>query len=193
MEQFELEHIKEQTEYCLDDLLEELKDKWDDDEYFFDEGEARNFYNFITRLELDKGTKGQMINPLRFQFEITSEILCVKHRKTKLRRHREALLDISRKNGKGSLVSWIGVYLYFTDSTFGAEYIIVANDVKQATNLYNTMELMIRNNKTLSKHVKITPSSRLMYRKATNSYLRVLSNDGGGLDSYAGYVVILDK
>lgn len=193
MEQFELKHIEEQTNYNLDELIEELKQKWNDDKYYYDEEEARKFYKFICKLDLDKGIKGQKIKPLKFQFEITSELLCVKHRETGFRRHREALLDISRKNGKGSLVSWIAVYLYFTDPTFGAEYIIVANDKKQATNLFNTIQLMIKNNKTLSKHVKITESMKIMYRKATNSYLRVLANDGSNLDSYASYIVILDE
>nr|WP_243153406.1 terminase TerL endonuclease subunit [Senegalia massiliensis] len=142
---------------------------------------------------MDKGVKGQKIKPLKFQFIHTSEILCVKDKNTGFRKHREALLDISRKNGKGSLVSWIAVYLYFTDPTYGAEYIIVANDIKQATNLFNTMNLMIKGNKTLKKNVKITESMRIMYRKSTNSHLRVLANDGANLDSYASYVVILDE
>lgn len=193
IEQIIAEHIREQTEYTLDDLINELKLKWNDDKYYYDEVEARKFYKFTSKLELDKGKKGQKIHPLKFQFEITSEILCVKDRTTNLRRHREALLDISRKNGKGSLVSWIAVYLYFTDPTFGAEYIIVANDKTQASNLFNTIQLMIKNNKTLKKYVKITDSRKYMYRKATNSYLRVLSNDGANLDSYASYVVILDE
>lgn len=186
-------HIKEQTEYNLDELIGELKKKWNTAKTYYDVEEARNFYKFISKLNLDKGKKGQKIKPLKFQFVITSEILCVKNKKTKFRQHREALLDISRKNGKGSLVSWIAVYLYFTDPTFGAEYIIVANDKKQAGNLFNTIQLMIKTNKTLSKHVKITESMKQMYRKATNSYLRVLANDGTNLDSYASYVVILDE
>lgn len=186
-------HVREQTQYNLDKLIKELQIKWESDKYYYDEEEARKFYKFITKLELDKGIKGQKIKPLKFQFIHTSEILCVKSKETNLRKHREALIDIPRKNGKGALVSWIGVYLYFTDPTFGAEYIIIANDVKQATNLFDTMSLMINNNSTLRKHVKITKSQRQMYRKATNSNLRVLANDGGNLDSYAGYVVILDE
>ncbi|WP_099192199.1 terminase large subunit [Tepidibacter mesophilus] len=186
-------HIKEQIEYDLDELIEELKLKWNDDKYYYDEDEARKFYKFITKLELDKGQKGQKIKPLKFQFEIITEILCIKNIETNFRRFRESLLDIGRKNGKGSLTAWIMTYLYFTDYTFGAEYIIVANDKTQAGNLFNTINLMITNNKTLKKYVKITDSRKFMYRKATNSYLRVLSNDGGGLDSYAAYCVVLDE
>ena len=193
IQEFAKAHIKKQTQYSLDNLIEELKGKWDDETFFYDEEEARNFYKFITKLHLDKGVKGQKVQPLRFQFIITSEILCVKYRDTGLRKHREALLDIPRKQGKGSLVSWIAVYLYYTDPTYGAEYIIVANDIKQATNLFNTIELMIKTNKTLRKNVKITSSMRMMYRKATNSHLRVLANDGANLDSYATYIAILDE
>lgn len=193
MDELRERHIKEQTEYNLSDLINELSKKWENDKYFYDTEEANRFYRFITKLHLDKGVKGQKIQPLKFQFIITSEILCVKDKKTKLRRHREALLDIPRKNGKGSLVSWISTYLYFTDATFGAEYIIIANDIKQATNLFNTILLMINNNKTLKKNVKITESKREMYRKATNSFLRVLANDGANLDSYASYVILLDE
>ncbi|WP_414632247.1 terminase large subunit [Clostridium sp. UBA1652] len=193
LEDYKLKHIEEQTNYSLDDLIEELKNKWNSDKFFYDEEEARRFYKFISKLELDKGKKGQKIKPLKFQFIITSELLCVKNKDTKLRKHREALLDISRKNGKGSLVSWIAVYLYFTDPAYGAQYIIVANDKKQATNLFDTIQLMIKNNKTLKKHVKITESQKMMFRKATNSNLRVLANDGANLDSYASYVVILDE
>lgn len=186
-------YIEEQINYDLDKLIEELKLKWNTDNFYYDEEEARKFYRFITQLHLDKGVKGAKIKPLKFQFVITSEILCVKSKGLNLRKHREALLDIPRKNGKGSLVSWIAVYLYFTDPTFGAEYIIVANDKKQAMNLFNTIQLMIKGNKTLRKNVKITESQKHMYRKATNSWLRVLANDGGNLDSYASYVVILDE
>ena len=124
---------------------------------------------------------------------ILSSILCVKHRDTGYRRFKEAHLNIGRKNGKGSLVAWIIIYLYFTDDTFGAEYIIVANDIKQASNLFNTIHMTIINNKTLKKYVKITESKKLMYRKATNSYLRVLANEGSNLDSYATYIAVLDE
>lgn len=193
MQNIKEKHVREQTKFNLDELIEELKEKWESEKYYYDEEEARKFYKFITKLELDKGIKGQKIQPLKFQFTHTTEILCVKDKETGLRKHREALIDIPRKNGKGSLVSWIGVYEYFTNPTFGAEYIIVATDKKQATNLFNTMKVMIERNSTLSKHVKITESQRQMYRKATNSYLRVLANDGANLDSYASYIVFLDE
>ena len=182
-----------QKEYILDKVIDKQKEKYDNEKYFFDESEARKIFKFLSKLTLDKGKKGSKVKLLRFQFEILTSILCVKNRETGFRRFKEAHLNIGRKNGKGSLVAWIIIYLYFTQDTYGAEYIIVANDIKQATNLFNTIKLTINNNKTLRKYVKITDSKKEMYRKATNSTLRVLSNEGGNLDSYASYIVVLDE
>ncbi|MDK0850790.1 terminase large subunit [Clostridium perfringens] len=182
-----------QKEYILDKVIDQQKEKYDNEKYFFDENEARKIFKFLSKLTLDKGKKGSKVKLLRFQFEILTSILCVKNRETGFRRFKEAHLNIGRKNGKGSLVAWIIIYLYFTQDTYGAEYIIVANDIKQATNLFNTIKLTINNNKTLRKYVKITDSKKEMYRKATNSTLRVLSNEGGNLDSYASYIVVLDE
>lgn len=186
-------NINIQNNYLLEKVILEQKEKYDDDIYYFDENEALKLYKFLSKLTLDKGKKGQKVKLLKFQFEILTSILCVKNRETGFRRFKEAHLNIGRKNGKGSLVAWIIIYLYFTDSTYGAEYIIVANDIKQATNLFNTIKLTITNNVTLKKYVKITDSKKQMYRKSTNSYLRVLSNEGGNLDSYASYIVVLDE
>ena len=186
-------HVEAQTNYKLESAIEEQKKKYDDDKYYFDEVEARKIYNFISKLTLDKGKKGQKVKILKFQFMILTSILCVRSRETGFRRFKEAHLNIGRKNGKGSLVAWIIIYLYFTDDTFGAEYIIVANDIKQASNLFNTIQMTINNNKSLKKYVKITESKKLMYRKATNSYLRVLANEGSNLDSYATYIAVLDE
>lgn len=186
-------HIEQQYNYNLEQAIKEQKAKYENDKYYFDEEEAHKLYNFLSKLTLDKGKKGQKIKLLKFQFLILSSILCVKSRETGFRRFKEAHLNIGRKNGKGSLVAWIIIYLYFTDDTYGAEYIIVANDIKQATNLFNTIMITIKANKTLRKYVKITESKKLMYRKATNSYLRVLANEGSNLDSYATYIAVLDE
>lgn len=186
-------HVEYETTYKVEEVIAYQKLKYDDDIYYFDEQEARQIYNFLSKLTLDKGKKGAKVKLLRFQYEILTSILAVKNRETGFRRFKEGHFNIGRKNGKGSLVAWIIIYLYFTDDTFGAEYIIVANDIKQASNLFNTIHMTIRNNKTLRKYVKITESKKLMYRKATNSYLRVLANEGSNLDSYATYIAVLDE
>lgn len=184
---------KYQTVYKLEDAILEQQKKYDNDKYFFDVEEAHKLFNFISMLTLDKGKKGQKVKLLRFQFNILSGILCVKSRETGLRKVKECHLNIGRKNGKGSIVAWIIIYLFFTEEVYGAEYIIVANTREQATNLYNSILVIINNNRVLKRHVKITESKKQMQRKKFNTILRVLSNEGGGLDSFASYIVVLDE
>jgi len=186
-------HIVYETTYEVEEVIREQKLKYEDEEFYFDEQEARKISKFISKLTLDKGKKGTKVKLLRFQFKILTSILCVKSRETGFRRFKEAHLNIGRKNGKGSLVAWIIIYLYFTEDVYGAEYIIVANDIKQATNLFNTIFQTIKGNRTLRKYVKITESKKIMYRKSTNSWLRVLANEGSNLDSYATYIAVLDE
>jgi phage terminase large subunit-like protein len=57
------------------------------------------FINFTQKLTVDKGKKGQRIKLLKFQFLICTDILCVKRISDNLRKHREAHINISRKNG----------------------------------------------------------------------------------------------
>lgn len=186
-------HVDEQLNYKLEKAIQEQKAKYDNDKYFFDEDEARKLFKFLSKLTLDKGKKGQKIKLLKFQFIILSSLLCVKHRDTGFRRFKEAHLNIGRKNGKGSLVAWVIIYLFFTSTEYGAEYILIANDLKQATNLFNTIMITINANKTLKKYCKITESKKMIYRKHTNSTLRVLANEGSNLDSYASFISVLDE
>ncbi|MFR1707639.1 MAG: terminase large subunit [Clostridium sp.] len=187
------DNIEYQTNYILEDVIKKQQEKYDDEKYYFDVEEAYRVYNFISKLTLDKGKKGQKVKLLRFQFNILTGILCVRNRETGFRKTKEAHFNIGRKNGKGSLVTWIIIYLFLTEKVYGAEYIIVANTRDQATNLYNSILITIRNNKTLLKYVKITESKKLIQRKKFNTNLRVLSNDGSNLDSYASYIVVLDE
>lgn len=185
--------IDKQTIWDLDECIQELKVKYDNDKYYYDEVEARNFYKFTTKLEVDKGKKGQKIKLIKFQFEICTSIICVKKRSDGLRRFRQALVDIPRKNGKSFIIALIATYLYYCKNEFGSETIITANSSSQAALLFNTIHHMIKNNKTLKKHVRVVESRKHIYKKNMNAYLRVLSSDASNADSYAGFICIIDE
>ncbi|NFL55716.1 terminase large subunit [Clostridium botulinum] len=187
------QNVKLQKDYKSDEVIKEQQEKYNNDKYYFDIEEAKKVYKFISKLTLDKGRKGQKVKLLKFQYKILTSMLCVKNKETGFRRFKEAHFNIGRKNGKGSLVTWIIIYLFFTEKVYGAEYIIVANTRDQATNLYNSILITIKNNKTLLKYVKITESKKMIERKKMNTTLRVLSNDGSNFDSYASYIVVLDE
>lgn len=186
-------YIKRQLIWDLDQVISELKIKWDDDKCYYDEQEAKKFYKFVGKLELDKGKKGQKIKLIRDQFIICTEILCIKNKRTKKRRFREAHINVPRKNGKSFIIGLIATYIYFTKNEFGSEIILASNSSQLANLLFNTIHHMVKTNKTLKKYVKITDSRKYMYKKNMNSYLRVISSDAANADSYAGFICILDE
>lgn len=166
-------------ELLLASWLEKLQKKWDNEEYYYDVEEATKVFKFVSKLTNDRGASRQF-ELLEFQFEIITEILCVKRRSDGKRKHREAHINIPRKNGKSFLAAIIVVYLFFCQRhIFGALFILTANTTKQAGELYATVEHFIKTNKTLRRYCKIT-SSNYDYNKAgTNveiTYYATVSN-----------------
>lgn len=175
------------------DKIEELKLKWNDEEYFFDEEEAEKIWRFIGKLKNDKGTSSRF-EIIGFQFEIITEILCVKDREFRRRKHREVHINMARKNGKSFIIAIIITYLFFCQPKIrGAIFILTANDVKQAGELFDTVCYFIETNRTLRKHCHFVKSKRLVIRNKTRNKLMVLSSDASGADSYSDYVACLDE
>lgn len=148
-------------ELLLASWLEKLQKKWDNEEYYYDVEEATKVFKFVSKLTNDRGASRQF-ELLEFQFEIITEILCVKRRSDGKRKHREAHINIPRKNGKSFLAAIIVVYLFFCQRhIFGALFILTANTTKQAGELYATVEHFIKTNKTLRRYCKITSSTKM--------------------------------
>lgn len=188
-----LEKNRNKQKLDLEPFLIRMQKRWNGDKYYYDIEEARKIYKFISLLKNDKGTS-RKFTILVFQFEIISEILCVKHKKSKLRRFREAHINIARKNSKSFLIGIILSYLFFCQKKiFGALFIITANTTKQASELYNTFKTFVNSNRALRKRCKILDSTKTITRKDNGNKLIVLSNDGGGADSYAVYSCALDE
>lgn len=188
-----LEENRQKQKLDLESFLIEMEKRWNNEIYYYDINEARKIFKYISFLKNDKGTSRKFVI-LKFQFEIISEILCVKHRSNNLRRFREAHINIARKNSKSFLIGIILSYLFFIQpKIFGALFIITGNTTKQATELYNTFKAFVQSNKALLRRCKILDSTKTIIRKDNKNKLIVLSNDGGGADSYSVYACALDE
>ena len=188
-----LDENRDKQKLDLEPFLLAMSSRWDDEKYYYDIKEARNIYKYISLLKNDKGTS-RTFKVLKFQFEIISEILCVKDRENNLRRFREAHINIARKNSKSFLIGIILSYIFFCQKKiFGALFIITGNTTKQATELYNTFKSFVQSNRALSSRCKILDSTKTIIRKDNKNKLIVLSNDGGGADSYSVYAAALDE
>ncbi|OLO40308.1 hypothetical protein BTR23_07410 [Alkalihalophilus pseudofirmus] len=161
-------------------------------EYWYDHQEEKKIINFIEKLNLDKGKKGQKIKLLSFQKKILCDLLCWKN-PDGTRKYREGFIFLPRKNGKSFLIACIFVYSLFCDDEYGAEYIIAANSRDQAGHLFDTVKNMIETNPTLAKHCRIVDSRKKIFRKSTNSFLQVISSDASKADGYNGYICCQDE
>ncbi len=93
---------------------------------------------------------------------------------TGLRWYREALIGISRKNGKSELAAAMALYLLIADGEFGAEVYSLAGDRKQASLVYKTAADMAKGSPFRSA-VRVYRS--VMEVPETSSLYRALSAD----------------
>lgn len=161
--------------------------------YYFDKEEAANFKKFIEKLNLPKGKKGEKIILLDYQLKIATDILATKCKSDGLRRYREVFITMARKNSKSFIAAIIILYLFYTDNEMGQENIVAANSREQADNIYNMIEYMIRTNKTLMRHCTIVNSRRRILRKATDSFIQIVSSDTSKLDGFNPYIAAVDE
>ena len=101
-------------------------------------------------------------------------------RKTKLRRFREFLLLVARKNGKSMLSACIMVYMLVADGEPGAQCVSIATKYDQAAIVYKTARKIIEQDPDLSALVR--PIIGGMEFGLTNSTMKALASKSKTLD-----------
>jgi len=115
-----------------------------------------------------------------------------------VRRYKEVLLYVPRKNGKTPFVAGLGLFVFFCDGEPGAQCYIAAKDKDQAGLLFRQMQGMVDANPLLSARCTAyggsAPGGRSKsFVKADNSFLKVISADAGGKHGGLPHLVIVDE
>lgn len=176
----------------IDELINLQCELWNDDKYYFDVKEARRVYKFSRKLTPDKGKRGQKLKLCIFQFQIITDILCVKKLADKRRRFREAHINIARKNGKSFIIAFLLTYMFFFRAEYGGEFILASISRALAEQLYNKVLHFIKNT-PLEAYCKIRDSKKEIVIEQNNTVLRVISSDAEGANSYADFVYCIDE
>lgn len=108
-----------------------------------------------------------------------------------IRRYKECVIIVGRKNGKSTLASAIGLYMLFSDGEGGAEVCCVASKKDQATIVFNEAKNMITQNPLLSKHIKKRKSD--LYVPESFSTFKPLASDSNTLDGLNMHCGIIDE
>ncbi|EZP75013.1 phage-terminase large subunit [Parageobacillus genomosp. 1] len=113
------------------------------------------------------------------------------HKDTGLRRFREGLIFIGRKNGKSTIVSGLANYGCSKDGEKGADVYLLANSMKQARVIFDECQKMIRASRLLSKHFRVLRDA-IHYDK-TFSKIEPQASDSEKLDGLNAHLAIFDE
>ena len=112
-------------------------------------------------------------------------------RKGGLRRFREFMLLVARKNGKSMLSACVMVYMLVADGEAGAQCVSIATKYDQAAIVYKTARKIIEQDKDLRAMVK--PIIGGMEFKMTSSTMRALASNSKTLDGLNLHYVSCDE
>lgn len=112
-------------------------------------------------------------------------------KKSKIRRFREFMLLVARKNGKSMLSACIMVYMLVADGEPGAQCVSVATKYDQASIVYKTARKIIEQDEDLRAMVK--PIIGGMEFKLTSSTMKALASNSKTLDGLNLHYVSCDE
>lgn len=141
--------------------LKDLKRQGTDEfPWIFDEEKGHRPIRFIEKkCKPSKGDFGQLVlQP--WQHFVIGSIYGWVHKDTGIRRFREAVDFIGRKNGKTTKVSGLANYMLGEDDENGANIYILANSQKQSNILFEESAAMVKASPYLSKRFK--PMARVI-------------------------------
>ena len=107
--------------------------------FIFDQKRAERPIEFIERFcRHSKGDKaGQLLKLELFQKAFISALFGFIDKDTKLRKYRETMFYVARKNGKSVLLSGLALYMLIADGESGAECYSLASKKDQAKIIFN--------------------------------------------------------
>ncbi|RUS47682.1 terminase large subunit [Cohnella sp. AR92] len=171
-------------------LVDEIKNPRN---YVFDEAKANKPIEFIESFcKHSKGEwAGQPVLLELFQKAYIAALFGFIDKETGLRRYRESLFYVARKNGKSTMLAGIAAYMMVADGEGGAEVYSTATKRDQARILFDETHNMIKQSPDLSRHIKKRKSD--LYFPLTMSKFQPLGKNSNTLDGLNAHCVIMDE
>lgn len=155
-----------------------------DFEFRFDPIRAGKVCAFIEKFPHVKGKWALHAQPIKlepWQLFIVCSLFGWVHKETGLRRFRQAIVLVPRKNGKTVLAAGIGLYMFVGDGEPGAEVYCGASDKNQAKEVFSPASKMARRAEGFKEWYGITIAKESMYILEEGSKFEiVIGNPGDG-------------
>lgn len=161
--------------------------------YVFDEAKANRPIEFIERFcRHSKGEwAGKPVKLELFQKAFISTLFGFVSETTGLRRYRETLFYVARKNGKSTMLAGIALYCLIADKEAGAEVYSVATKKDQARIIFDELCNMVRQSPELLEICKKRKTD--LYFPLTFSKVQPLGKNSDTLDGLNSSAVIIDE
>lgn len=171
-------------------LVEEIRNPG---RFVFDEARANKPIIFIEKFcRHSKGEwAGQPVLLELFQKAYIAALFGFIDRDTGLRRYRESLFLVARKNGKTTMLSALGLYMLVADGEPGAEVYSTATKKDQARLLYDECHNMVKQSPDLSRHIRKRKSD--LYFPLSMSKFQPLGRNADTLDGLNAHLVVIDE
>ncbi|WP_017470628.1 terminase large subunit [Amphibacillus jilinensis] len=113
------------------------------------------------------------------------------HKDTGIRRFREGLIFIGRKNGKSTLISGLSLYSFSKDGENGADVFLLANTKQQASIIFDEAKAMVKKSPKLRRQFR--PTRDAIYYDKTISKIEPRASDSEKLDGLNTHLGIFDE
>jgi len=179
----------------LNDLAWQRKSEFP---YRFDPQEAGRACRFIEQLPHVRGQWARApiggtdrIHLGDWQVFIVASLFGWIEKRSKLRRFREALVLVPRKNGKSTLAAAIGLYMLCMDGEYGAEVYSGATTERQAMEVFRSAWQMARKTPELEKFFGVRDAVKSLYVEDDGSRFQPMVGDPG--DGSSPSCAIIDE
>ncbi|MFD3261864.1 terminase large subunit [Paenibacillus lentus] len=159
--------------------------------FVFDEELGHRPIQFIEKYcKPSKGNYKQLIlQP--WQHFVLGSLFGWVHKGTRLRRFKEGLIFVGRKNGKTTLISGVSIYGVSKDGESGADIPLLANSMKQARLLFDEAKAMIKASPKLRKRFR--PLRDAIHFDKTFSKIEPQASDSEKLDGLNTHIGVFDE
>ncbi len=160
--------------------------------FYFDENAADHVIEFFRYLKHSKGEwAGTEFVLQPWQKFIVGSLFGWKRTSDGLRRFRTAYISTPRKNGKTTMLSGIGLYLFIADGEPGCEIYTAATKYDQAKITHSEATRMVKASPYLHKRIGIFKNN--LHVVSTASKFEPLGADAGTLDGLNIHANLIDE
>lgn len=172
-------------------LVSDIKEPQDG--YIFDESRANKPIRFIE--QFCKHSKGEWAGkPVKlelFQKAYIAALFGFIRKDTGLRKYKETLFMVARKNGKSTMLAGIALYMLIADNEPGSEVYSTATKKDQARIIFDETLNMVQQSPELNRFVKKRKTD--LYFPMAMSKFQPLGKNSDTLDGLNAHCVIMDE